>query len=197
MKNLVLKTTLFTLLGVLTTLGILFGVFALFFPKNLASVADQMGNYGVSVFYYEKAYEKSGSTFDLYDLVVNLDEKIDCQKSFKYSGELLKKEDFSVLEKGENPTTREFISAKYATSAFLSNESYTAIAFSENFVLSNGYKEFNPFTVSINQALTKLDKETANLVMQKLESLKSQVNSSEELALINSDISLINAYINK
>ena len=181
MKNLVLKTTLFTLLGVLTTLGILFGVFALFFPKNLASVADQMGNYGVSVFYYEKAYEKSGSTFDLYDLVVNLDEKVDSQKSFKYSGELLTKEDFSVLEKGENPTTREFISAKYATSAFL----------------SNGYKEFNPFTVSINQALTKLDKETANLVMQKLESLKSQVNSSEELALINSDISLINAYINK
>ncbi len=197
MRKLVLKTVLFTLLGVISTLAVLFGIFALFFPKNLASVADQMGNYGVSVFYYEKAYEKSGNTTDLYDLVVNLDEQVDSQKSFKYSGELLKKSDFNVLEKGETPTTKEFISAKYAISAFLSNESYTAITFCENFVLSNGYGEFNPFTVSISQVLNKLSKGTANLVMQKLETLKTEVNASEELALINGDISLISAYINK
>ena len=57
MKKLVLKTVCITLAGILALGVILFGIFALISPKTIANVADKMGNYSVSVFYYEKAYE--------------------------------------------------------------------------------------------------------------------------------------------
>lgn len=196
MKKLVLKTTLFTLLAVLCTLAVLFGIFTLFFPKNIASVADQMGNYGVSVFYYEKAYEKSNSVNDLYQLVLKLDEEADCEKTSKYANELLCRSDFSVVENQGSPSTREYVSAKYAKSAFLKGDVTSAISFCENYVLTYGYSEYNPFTVSIGSVVKNLSKESMNAVLQRLESIKTKLTDANEIALLTSDEGQINLFIN-
>ncbi len=196
MKKLVLKTTLFTLLAVLCTLAILFGIFTLFFPKNIASVADQMGNYGVSVFYYEKAYAKSNSVKDLYELVLKLDEETDSEKTSKYANELLNRDDFNEVERTSSPTTKEYVSAKYAMSTFLKGDVNSATDFCENYVLAYGYSEYNPFTVSVGSVVKNLSKDAMNVVLQGLESVKTSLKDAVEIALLEGDVSLINSFIN-
>ncbi len=196
MKKLVIKTALFTVLGVITVIGILFGVFALFFPKNLASFADRMGNYGVSVFYYEKAFEKSSSTKDLYDLVVVLNEKTDSVKTSQYANELIQRNDFGAIEKGGTPSTEEYVCAKYAISLFFSGQTDRAINYCKESVLLNGYTEYNAFTASISVSLNNLSKEDATKVLIALQSVKSELQEASQISLINSDILLVGSYIN-
>ncbi len=172
MKKLVLKTVGITLACIISACAVLFGIFALFSPKTIAEVADKMGNYSVSVFYYGKSYEKSGDIEDLYTVIVKADSENDRATAEKYcdimfnpskSGELAL---FASKKDGEYPSsavkTYEYLYGKYSVALASQNtlektEKLVSVCF--NYIEEKGYTEDNPLTVAIVVCGNKMSKQ--------------------------------------
>lgn len=61
MKKVILKTALLTLSGIVALMLLVYGVFAYFFPANLADVYRGVFNYDLALKYSERAFEKDKS----------------------------------------------------------------------------------------------------------------------------------------
>lgn len=214
MKKLVLKTALFTLAGILALGVILFGVFALFSPKTIANTADKMGNYSVSVFYYEKAYEKSNSLEDLYTLIVKLDESEDGARTEKYCDIMFKpalKGEVAVFTSkldsktpASTVTTCEYLYGKYAVALCSQTGAskitkLTTVCF--NYIEEYGYTENCPLTTAVSVCGKNLTKEQlltiTNAITQKdIEGGFDNLTSLERSRL-NSDRIAINRLISE
>ena len=193
MKKLVLKTASLTLAGILALGVILFGIFSLFSPKTIANTADKMGNYSVSVFYYEKAYEKSGYLEDLYDLIVKIDATTDGAKAEKYCGVMfgptnankltpfLLQKDREVAD--TSITTHEYLYGKYAIA--LCSQSDLAkidklITVCVKYTEDYGYTENHPLTTAVSACVKNLSKE-------ELQKLSSQLGEIQQVILTKED----------
>lgn len=65
MKKLILKTVLITVGAIILAFGVLYGIFALAFPKSLANFYDGLGDDKKAVQYMDRAYSQSGDVSDL------------------------------------------------------------------------------------------------------------------------------------
>lgn len=155
MKKLVLKTALITLASIIAILGILYGVFALFFPKTLAKTYESMGYDQTAIKYYEKQYEKTQDVQDLITLCVRLDVYSDTSRAEKYLSILVAKPNFysTCLDNDVNVQTsnqissEEYFEGKWVVATYLKNGVEKAI---ENAIYSvrkgnYRYTEYNAF----------------------------------------------------
>jgi len=65
LKKVILKTALKTLLAVIIALVLAFGIASLGFPRQMAQMCENVGNYSMAVSYSSLAYKYSGDVEDL------------------------------------------------------------------------------------------------------------------------------------
>ena len=143
LKKLVLKTIAFTLVGIILLGGILFGAFALFSPKTIASISEQLGSKSVAIHFYGLQYNKTGSTDDLgkYISVMGLD--ADAETLQKYSSELVAREDFEDFCKnngavlyGNEQNSAEYYYLCLAKSEYLLGNTQASVSACQNFIIN-------------------------------------------------------------
>ena len=155
MKNLVLKTALITLGSIVDALCILYGVFALFFPSNMANFLDNIGMQKASVSFYELQYEKTEDLLDLGTLCLKVDALDDNERAQKYLELLTSHEDFNDYllafdESNQNLITgREFFYGKLAIATQKTSgvDEFLILA---NSLVEDGYTEFNCFYIALS-----------------------------------------------
>lgn len=103
LKDVVVKTALKTLLAVIVALILAFGIASLAFPRGMANICEDMGNYTMAVSYSSLSYKYTG---DIEDLARCAEDSIFAKKDkkiVKYCEELLQHKDFEELctEKAE------------------------------------------------------------------------------------------------
>ena len=153
MKKLVLKTALITLCSIIALLGILYGVFALFFPKTLAKTFEALGSDNAAIHYYEKQYEKTEDLQDLITLCAKLDVYEDTERAEKYLTILVAKPGFysTCLDSDVSGqiSNEEYFEGKWVVATYLKDGINKAI---ENSIFSirkgnYRYSEYNPFYI--------------------------------------------------
>ena len=166
MKKLVLKTALITLGSIVGALCILYGVFALFFPLNMANFLDSLGIQKGAVSFYELHYEKTGDISDLGVLCVKVDELEDSARADKYISLLVEDDGFNsylaFFDEGGNSliSGRDFFYGKLAIAKQKMGGVDEFITFATDAV-KDGYSEFNCFFIalSVDNLFTSEDKE--------------------------------------
>ncbi len=187
MKKLILKTALITLGTIIAVLCILYGVFALFFPLNMASFFDSLGMRDATVSFYELHYENTGDIADLGVLCVKVDECNDAVRAKKYLTILTSSEDFdSYLEdfdKQSNSTIsgKEYFNGKLAIAIQKSQGVEEFLTFATKAV-DEGYTEFNCFYLALSIDGLFEEEELA-LVGDALSGLEASLTSSEKTYL--------------
>lgn len=150
MKKLVLKTALITFACIIGLTALLFGIFALFFPKTLGNAFDKIGGYSASMHFYEKQYEKTQSLDDLYTLCIKVDGYNDAARAKEYLGDMVKHQDFLEFCKkydGNNVvSTEEYLESKFVTAVYVNDGIEEAM--NQMLICTvNGYTEFNPINM--------------------------------------------------
>ena len=162
MKNLIIKTCLFTLGGVVLLLALLFGVFVIFFPSVLANTADKLGNYDVAIHYYEKQYDKTQSLDDLFVLCKKLDVEKSPEDSKSYLSVMINSDgfvDFCLAQDkgGEDMACGEYLTSKYVCAIYECGQKGLSIIVAKDMVEEYGYTSYNPFytlTVRYGESMT-------------------------------------------
>ena len=194
MTKLVLKTVAITLVAVLGAGMILFGSLALFAPLSVANFFDGMGMQNVAVKYYEKQYGKSESVEDLAVLILKLDEESDSVKSEKYLKIMIEKDEYSSycqaqdsINNGGKVSQDEYYKGKYALSLVRNEKFDVAVSVAKDYVLENGYTDYNPFSVIIAELGMALTDAQLNTIKTEILNYKS----SNQDAAISADLTAI------
>lgn len=116
-ENIILKTALKTLLGVIIALVAVFGVLSLGFPQTMASLCEKTGNYSLATGYASLRYSYTGDVDDLArcaadSVMSGRDENISsfCKK-------LVEHKDFALYcEKGEG--RRQYVYSKLCAAEY-------------------------------------------------------------------------------
>ena len=154
MKKLVLKTALITLGSIVGALCLLYGVFALFFPLNMANFLDSIGMQKGSVSFYELHYEKTEDISDLGVLCVKVDELEDSVRAEKYIGLLVSDKGFndyllSFDEGNENLISgRDFFYGKLAIAKQKTGGVEEFLSFALDSI-KDEYSEYNCFFIAL------------------------------------------------
>jgi len=69
LNKIIIKVAIITVIILFFLFGITLSVFTFFYPAKLGEIANSVGLNNISVFYYNKAYEKTGDINDLYRLL--------------------------------------------------------------------------------------------------------------------------------
>ena len=199
MKKLILKTVAFTLSGVILLMALLYGIFALFSPITLANVYDSVGNYSLSVHYYECAYNKSNSIENVYILCERVDENSDAERAEKYLTIFVESDEFSsfcaqkdLVESQDFMKSEDFYYGKYVLSIF--NNDKESLGFTnalikcEERVKAVGYKNYSPFSILIMAG--ELSDSQLNSVEQKITEILPLLSANEQ-NFANQDIETI------
>jgi hypothetical protein len=154
MKKLVLKTALITLGSIVGALCLLYGVFALFFPLNMANFLDSIGMQKGAVSFYELHYERTEDISDLGVLCVKVDELEDSVRAEKYI-------DLLVSDKGFNDylisfdegnvnliSGRDFFYGKLAIAKQKTGGVEKFLSFALDSI-EDGYNEYNCFFIAL------------------------------------------------
>jgi hypothetical protein len=195
MKKTVLKTVGFTLLGVILTLAIFFGVFFFVAPGILGNASKELGNHGAAVYFYEKQYGISGDFGDLSRLVYELDPYEDAELTEEYTTIVL--EDFDEYFAVRSSDFESVLSAKEyfynkCVVAMVENGNLDgALSKANDFVLDEdcGYTTFNPFRIIISTKASGMTSQELLKIKAKLTTLQS---SGVGGTLIATDISELN-----
>lgn len=196
MKKTVLKTVGFTLLGVLITLVVFFGVFFFVAPGVLGNASKALGNHDAAVYFYQRQYDTAGHYDNLSYLVYELDANEDAEKTEKYLTIVL--DDMAgYLKEREGDFETELSAKEYfynkCVVAMINNGNVEgAINRAKEFVLDCGYTSFNPFRIIISTKGSDLSVEDLSKLKEKL-ALASQ--SISDKTLINSDLQAIDNLI--
>jgi len=199
MKKTILKTALITLGSVIFALAAVFGVMALFFPGALADVFDKAGDYSFSVAMYERQYNADKSLESLKNLVIKLDEEKNAEKTDKYSTIFVDDSGYSdyVAENGVDlfgsvELSNEYFFGKCVISKVNGGGFDKALTYTEKYLETFGYTEFNPARLTISQKINSLSAENKTALKDYLEDYRSSHTlSADETARINGDISLL------
>ncbi len=154
MKKLVLKTALITLGCIVGALCVLYGVFALFFPLNMAKFLDSIGMQKGAVSFYELHYEKTEDISDLGVLCVKVDELEDSIRAEKYISLLVEDKGFndyliSFDEGSENLISgRDFFYGKLAIAKQKTGGVEAFLSFATNSIKER-YGEYNCFFIAL------------------------------------------------
>lgn len=191
MKKIVFLTTIITLVAIFLIAGAVFFAIFYFSPKTLGKMFDDLGMQKSAVGFYEKAYEKSQSLDDLYDLFLLLDEKKDAKKVITRGNELLESADFidfankSDINKNYM-TTKEFVYGKIAIATYFNQGIVKSTEVCEKGVLDMTYTKSSPYKIlTLAVELSEGEKNTVKTSIEKL-----QLSPSER-EIANEDLSLI------
>ncbi|MDY4186884.1 MAG: hypothetical protein SOX77_03365 [Candidatus Borkfalkiaceae bacterium] len=208
MKKVVLKTASITLAAVIVAALIGYGVFALFFPYNLASFYRGAANYDLALKYSERGYLKS-ENHDLKDLLIVVYDAIDAsnnEKIEKYAARALLSGDLT-----ENERLR--ISQSYCLALYARNKKNGALEKAAELTLGGaictGYVTGNPFRAVIGAAAQEVSDclksgkevsaeltEYVKKISAALEKMQAEKDLSEsETALLKGDMSMISELI--
>lgn len=97
MNNLIVKTALKTLLGIVIAVIVAFGVASLGFPSAMASMWENFGNYSFATGYSSLAYSYSGSAEDLAQCLKYSVLAENNADTVKYGDKLIAHEDFEAV----------------------------------------------------------------------------------------------------
>ena len=193
MKKLVIKTAAITVAAIIVLMAAIYLTLALFFPKTLAGVWKDLGNYSISAKYYEKQYNKSEDYGDLAKLCVYLDAKSDSVCASKYLKLLTENEKFAELCETEDTkggfkyTAYEYYYGKYTVAEFYVNKIDAAIVVAKKSV-SAGYTEHNAFYVLLLDA-DNLTASDASVVSAAITEIKSGLADETQIGYADRDIS--------
>lgn len=208
MKKVVLKTASITLAAVIVAALIGYGVFALFFPYNLASFYRGAANYDLALKYSERGYSKS-ENHDLKNLLIVVYDAIDAnnnEKIEKYAARALLSGDLTENE-------RLHISQSYCLALYARNKKNGALEKAAELTLGGalctGYVTGNPFRAVIGAAAQEVSDclksgkevpaeltEYVKKISAALEKMQAEkVLSESETALLKGDMSMISELI--
>ena len=186
MKKIVIKTTAITLAILVVLVALVYGALALFAPLTLAKLYDGAGNYKLATVYYERQYEKTGDTADLYTLCLKLDEYSDGERAVTYL-ELLTDDDsasfndFCASVDGENFTgrisTKEYLYGKLVKAVCVSKGVTYAVELADE-LTSAEYTDYNPFYVLIIDRVINLDTTELSFVKTTIEAKLSYLSGT-------------------
>ena len=196
MGRVIVKTVVLTLMSFFAVFFLGYGSFAVSSPKSLAKAWSNMGNYDLSIKYYEKQYEKSENISDLTVLCDKLNEKEDSARSVKYLELLTQDEGFAAfcteqdVSGGYDFTAYEFYYGKYASAICFNSGINDAVSVAKKSVQSGGYTKYNAFYILLGvETLTAADGAVIKDVITQLEpglSTSEQAFASRDVAIADS-----------
>lgn len=178
MTKLVIKTIAITLASLIGALAVTFGAMALFAPKALGDLFDGAGNYSATVFFYEKAYEKSGDINDLITLADKIDITNDLENANDCYKELVEHKDFDsyCASKGENAQReKDYYIGNYALVLAKSNKFGEGLEIALDSAKTS-YGAFNPIRILIYEYLTADMTENISATISAVESIEISSN---------------------
>lgn len=194
MTKLILKTAAITLAAVIVFLGLVFGAFALFFPRPLARFFENAGNLSAAAVFYERQYEKSGEPGDLAVLCDVLDEHTSPEKAEKYLGEFVYSDEFESFCADYDETygvytysARELYQGRYVVARFINSGASSGVESALAFTEEGGYTEYNSFYWLITDGGLIFSENDVSVVKAALDSLSLQ---DGERAFLERDIAL-------
>ena len=129
------KTIAITLASVIGALLIAFGAAALFAPRLVADMFDDMGAYSASIHFYERNFESTKTTDDLVLLI----DKIDIKEKIDFNLSSVNVDDFT-FEGKDDFKLEENLSEKFKTF----NESISDISdITENFTIDANVRKYS------------------------------------------------------
>ena len=200
MTKLVLKTILKTLLCVVILGALIYGVLALFFPSTLANGYNKLGSYNLSIKYYEKTYEKSGSFDDLVVLCDRVDEENDSIRAEKYLKILTTDNNFEVYFEAYDKlqgtqivfTSIDFYTGKHVLATYNAQGLDKAISLANNYVSNYGYNKFSPYGFLISTYLDKMEDSDKQKIKTALNAILESDIPEDQKANISADLGLLN-----
>jgi hypothetical protein len=191
LNKLVGKTIAITLAVIMGVVVVAFGATALFAPKILAGIFDNMGAYSASVFFYEKNYDKTGEIEDLVLLIDKLDVDKDSQAVEQFLFELINDEEFdsycaSFGEDERLVPLKDYYNGQYAVALMMNGKQSDAISFCEG-VVALGYNEYNPYRAIVYSLAGTLTTEQLTALKGSIEGVATSL-SGTQLTLAQTDI---------
>lgn len=204
MKKIVLKTASITLAAIIAVALIVYGVFALFFPYNLASFYRGVSNYGLALKYSERGYLKSDD-HALSDLLIVVYDAIGAEndeKIEKYAARSLMSDELTQSE-------RLHVSQKYCLALYNRGKKDSALEKAADLTcggaLCTGYVTGNPFRAVMGAAVESVSNELKSgkgvssklteyikKIQSALSGMQSDEMPSEQKYLLNGDLKMIN-----
>lgn len=197
MNKLVLKTIGITLVAILICVAIIYGVFALFFPKKMAKFYDGLGNDVLAIKFMDTAYQKSGDIDDLDKLCMYAVKSGDNGLIAQHLGKLFEDETFkNYCLNGNGIEYYDFMASRFVTSFYQVSSDKNAVI-DKAFSLTDNYRELSAgYTITRVCISSNPTKEVATYLKDKLtNSLSSYDETAQQLA--NEDLVNINKYIAK
>ena len=176
MKKLIIKTSILAILLFMVKFFIFFVVLALFFPSILADTAFRINSKNLCLKYSQAQYEKSLEIDDLALLTERTIWAEDYELTIKYSQLLLNDSDFNCYSKDKDGYEN-YIASSYTQALYFTNEKAKSIEVA--FSYYTGESKPNPIRVLV--FLSKDDKNTLNIILQKLENLQTHTTDTTNL----------------
>ncbi|MCQ2387076.1 MAG: hypothetical protein MJ066_01340 [Clostridia bacterium] len=183
MSKIIIKSALITFVSVIALFLAVYFCVGIFSPLSIAKSYDKLGNYDISVKYYEKQYKKTQKIEDLAFLCEKLDEKNVNKKgeskAVYYLDKLLSCENYVSFcqEKDKNSrgiTAKEFFDGKYVVSIYYESGIENALE-KATLIIGEDYTEYNPFYILISEIGDNISKEES-------EKIRNSINSNNEFA---------------
>ncbi len=186
MKKLIIKTSIITLVIILTVGFALYGFLGLVYPSALASMAFRLSDKETCILYSEKQYEKSKDISDLAILTERTVWAKEYELTVKYSSLLLNHVDFEDY-KINRPNFENYIACCYVEALYLigNTEKSIDVAFS----YYKGISEQNTLRILILTA--KDDSKTLSLILNRLRDFENKTLETDYL------INQLNILLNK
>ena len=187
MKQLILKTSIITLVSIFLAAIMVFGVLTVFFPKSLVNISYDLGNKNLAVWYSERAFEKSKAETDLQDLLYRANEIKKYDVVIKHSPTYFDTQSFENLSN----TEKNYFAGKYAISLYNVGSAHTTIFEFVDDYNGGQYFSMNPYEYMIyafDCGESNYSVEFLNLLKSKLESILVNDGSN---TLITNDIAVI------
>lgn len=199
MGKLIGKTIAITLASVIGALLIAFGAAALFAPRLVADMFDDMGAYSASIHFYERNFESTKTTDDLVLLIDKIDIKQSPEQAEKYLNKFISSPDFlskctALDREGHLIPMREYFLGLKAQALMLGDKGEKAIDFCKQTVAEIGYGEFNPFRAIVSSIGDELSSSQLQNIKEEILSVAANL-TSEQLVFANADVQDINKLI--
>ncbi len=186
MKKLIIKTSIITLVIILTVGFALYGFLSLLYPSSIASMAFRFNDKETCITYSEKQYEKSKDIADLALLTERTVWAKDYELTVKYSSILLSHSEFYNYSKS-NPGYENYIARCYVEALYLTQNKNKAIDVAFSYYTG----ESGQNTVRIAILTAKDDNDTLNAILIRLKAFENKTTETNYL------IEQINNLLNK
>lgn len=190
MKNLVIKTVVITLASIVGLMAIAFSVLSILAPKTTADIFDNLGAKNASIFLYQVEYEKTDDIQVLLDIIDKTYENQDTIRQEKYLEMLISRQDFNSFcsssdkenlgKDNYSVTAKELYYAHYTSALFENFKFDKAIEVAKEFVKSNGYSQYNPLSVLLDEFSISFTNEQMNQIESAIKDAKCKNNEQKE-----------------